>query len=251
MLTSANGISSGLYRLKTGITSYFSLRDINYDLQRNNAELEMQLLRMNAILTKAGEYIPDSVMNGLNNNPMVDRYKYQIANVINNSTNKAHNYITIDKGEADSIKPEMGVIDQNGVVGIVNVVGKHSARVLSLLNNNLRISCKIKDSEHVGSLVWDGHTPQTAILEELPRHATFTKGDTIVTSGHSTAFPKGVPVGIILGQAKGYDENSFTIRIKLFTDFTTLSSVRIISDLMKPELDELESHDDNADNSSL
>lgn len=251
MLTSANSVSSGLYRMKTGITSYFNLRDINYDLQRNNAELEMQLLRMNAVLTKAGEYIPDSVMNAINSNPIVDRYKYQIANVINNSTNKPHNYITIDKGELDGIKPEMGVIDQNGVVGIVNVVGKHSARVLSLLNNNLRISCKIKNSDHVGSLVWDGQTSQTAVLEELPRHATFNKGDTIVTSGHSTAFPKGVPVGVILGQAKGYDENSYAIRIKLFTDFTTLSSVRIISDLMKPEIDELESHDDNADNASI
>lgn len=248
ILTSANSVSTGVYRAATGVTSYFNLRDINLDLQRNNSELEMEVLKLKAQLNKALEQLPDSSLRNADDNPILNRYSYQIAHVINNSVNRPYNYITIDKGSLDGIEPEMGVIDQNGVVGIVNVVGKHSARIISLLNNNLRISCKINNSQHVGSLVWDGQSPLTAVLEELPRHATFHKGDTIVTSGYSTTFPEGVPVGVVEGLMKGYDENFYALRVKLFTDFSTLSSVRIISDKMKTEIEELETHDNEGNN---
>ncbi len=251
ILTSANSVSTGIYRAATGVTSYFNLRDINYDLQRNNSELEMEVLKLKAKLRNALEQLPDTSQTNLSDNPIVNRYQFRIANVINNSVNRPYNYITIDKGSEDGIEPEMGVIDQNGVVGIVNVVGKHSARIISLLNNNLRISCKINNSQHVGSLVWDGESPLTAVLEELPRHATFHKGDTIITSGYSTTFPEGVPVGVVVGLMKEYDENFYALRVKLFTDFSTLSSVRIISDRMKSEIKELESHDSEANNGIL
>ena len=134
----------------------------------------------------------------------------------------------------------MGVVDRNGIVGIVNVVGPHSARIISFLNSNLRISCKVKGYEQVGSLVWDGKKPDEAILEELPRHAVFNPGDTIVTSGYSTVFPEGVPVGVVLKNLEDYDENFFALRVKLFTDFSTLSTVRIIADNMKEELQRTE-----------
>lgn len=241
-ITSANGISSGIYKAANSVTSYFSLREINYDLQRNNAELEMQVLNLRNQLRKYRELeYADSVKVS----PVLQRYSFNIAHVINNSVSHPYNYITIDKGYNDGIRPEMGVIDQNGVVGIVNVVGPHSARVISLLNKKLRISCKINKSQQVGSLVWDGRSPLTAVLEELPRHATFHRGDTIVTSGFSTTFPEGVPVGVVAGQMKNYDDNFYALQVKLFTDFSTLSTVRIISDAMKPELQALEAKDDD------
>lgn len=240
-LTSANSISSGVYNTSNGITSYFNLRDINYDLQRNNAELERQVLNLKAEIRRYHELeYEDSVKV----DPSLERYSFYIAHVINNSVSRPHNYITIDKGSEDGIRPEMGVIDQNGVVGIVNVVGPHSARIISLLNNRLRISCKIKESQHIGSLVWDGRSPQAAVLEELPRHATFHKGDTIVTSGYSTTFPEGVPVGTVAGVMRNYDDNFYALSVKLFTDFSTLSTVRIIADNMKDELEALEAQDE-------
>ena len=239
-LTSANSVSTGVYNASNSVTSYFNLRDINEDLQRNNADLELQLLSLKAELRK---YREQEYADSVPVDSALSRYKFVIAHVINQPTTRPHNYITIEKGSLDGIQPEMGVVDQNGVVGIVNVTGPHSARVISLLNNNLRISCKIKRSQQVGSLVWDGRNSQEAVLEELPRHATFSKGDTVVTSGYSTAFPEGVPVGVVLGLMKDYDENFYALRIKLFTDFSTLSTVRVISDGMKSELENLEQQD--------
>lgn len=232
-LSSANAISSGVYRTTSNVTSYFSLRDINEDLQHRNSDLELENYRLKSIIR---DYQQKLYADTMTVDTVLSRYHFLIAHVINNSINRSHNYITIEKGRLDGIEPEMGVIDQNGIVGIVNVVGDHTARLISVLNPYLRLSCKVKGENQVGSLVWDGRDPSEAVLEELPKHAKFVKGDTIVTSGYSSVFPEGVPVGTIVSGARDREDNFFTLRIKLFTDFSTLSTVRVISDNMKHEL---------------
>ena len=236
-LSSANVVSSGAYRLSNNVTSYFSLRDINEDLQRRNSDLELEIYRLNDIIRHHQE---QAYADSMTVDPALSRYNFIIAHVINNSINHSHNYITIEKGSLDGVEPEMGVMDQNGIVGIVNVVGPHTARLISVLNPYLRLSCKVKGQEQVGSLVWDGKSPSEAVLEELPKHARFVKGDTIVTSGFSSVFPEGVPVGTVVGGSRDREDNFFTLRVKLFTDFSTLSTVRVISDKMKDELTEVE-----------
>ena len=232
-LTSANEVSSGLYKAANSVTSYFSLKEINEDLQRRNSDLELEIYRLNEVIRGYHQKVYADTMTV---DSALSRYSFVIAHVINNSVNHAHNYITIEKGRLDGIEPEMGVIDQNGIVGIVNVVGDHTARILSVLNPYLPLSCKVKGRAQVGTLVWDGRDPGEAILKELPKHSEFTPGDTIVTSGYSSAFPEGVPVGTILSSARDKEDNFYTLRVKLFTDFSTLSTVRVIRDNMRDEL---------------
>ena len=174
------------------------------------------------------------------------RYGFTIAHVINNSISRPYNYITIEKGSLDGIEPEMGVVDVNGVVGIVNKVTDHTARIISVLNPNLRLSCKVLGSDHIGSLVWDGEDSRFAVLEELPRHAVYNVGDTIVTSGFSSAFPEGVAVGTVKEELRYHDDNFHALRVELFTDFSTLSTVRVVTDGLRDELQEVE--DDPANN---
>ena len=236
-LTSANRVSSSLYRGANSVSSYFFLREINEDLQRRNSDLELEIIRLNDVIKGYREkYYADT----MTVDSALTRYHFTIAHVINNSITHAHNYITIDKGALDGISPEMGVMDQNGIVGIVNVVGDHTARLVSILNPYLRLSCKIKGHDQVGSLVWDGRNPSEAILEELPKHSEFVPGDTIVTSGYSSVFPEGVPVGTVISSSRDMEDNFYTLRVKLFTDFSTLSTVRVIRDNMRDELSEVE-----------
>ena len=236
-LTSANSITAKIYSTSTSITSYFNLRDINEDLQRRNAELELEALRMRQRIQTLEEYElnattrPDSSLM---------RYNFIVAHVINSTTSRSHNYITLNKGSIDGVKPEMGVVDQNGVIGKVDVVGKHSSRVISLLNDYFRLSCKVKNSSHVGSLAWDGKDSRYALLLEIPRHSVFNIGDTIVTSGYSTAFPEGVPVGIVEQGMTDYDENFLTARIRLLTDFSKLGMVRLVIDNLSDEIKTVE-----------
>lgn len=236
-MTSAGRLTAGVYDLADDVISYFGLRQINEKLQLQCANLEEENLALKAQLQSYRErYYADTMTVAEPLHP----YEFIIASVINNSTAKPYNYITINKGSADGISPEMGVIDQNGIVGIVNVVGDHYSRVISLLNPNFRLSCRVKGNEAFGSLVWDCKSSEEAILEELPRHTIYSTGDTVVTSGYSAVFPEGIPVGIVVGNENAVDDNFYTLRIKLLTDFSRLSTVRVLSSELLNEIKQVE-----------
>lgn len=238
-MTSANGLCSSVLGAFSNVTSYFHLHSINEDLHNRNALLEMEVINLRNDITNLKLMISDSTSIP----PALHNYDFTLAHVIGNSISQSKNYITINKGRSDGIVPEMGVIDQNGVVGIVDVVGEHSARIISLLNSDFRLSCKVKGHDYFGSLVWDGKDSRYAILEEMPRHISFNKGDTIVTSGYSSVFPEGIIVGAISEQMKDKGDNFFSLRIKLSTDFSQLSTVRLIKNSLHDEIVSLENND--------
>lgn len=235
--TSANAFSSGVYSVSNGIGGYFNLREINRQLQQSNASLENEVLNLRAQLADYKAIAEDSV------NSETKRFDYILSTVLNNSTRHPRNYFTINRGTNDGVKEGMGVVDQNGIVGIVNVAGKNTARVISLLNNTQRISVKIKGTQIVGSLFWKGNDPKIAYVEEIPRHAVYEIGDTIVTTGFSTTFPADIPVGVLMGRVRTPDDNFYVLKIRLASDFNKLSTVRVLKDAYKSELDSLVNFD--------
>lgn len=244
-LTSANAVASGIYEVTGNVTSYVGLRDINDDLQRRNAALEAEVVMLRQQNKRLCQEILQDSLRSLDS---IGRFEFVIASVINNSVIRPYNYITIDKGTADGIGPEMGVMDQNGVVGVTNVASDHHTRVISLLNPNFRLSCKLRGNSAFGSLVWDGKNPSEALLEELPKQVKFRQGDTIITSGYSAMFPEGIPVGTVIGSTRGEDDNFHTLRIRLLTDFTTLSTVKVISNRDIVEIKEVEAEEVHSSN---
>lgn len=238
-LTSANALSASVYKGFSSVTSYFYLRDINEDLQQRNALLEQELLAMREHANDLRLLVPDTAAIPKS----VRQYDFIVARVISNSISSPHNYITLNRGSQDGLRPEMGVVDQNGIVGTIDVVSSHAARVISLLNSDFRLSCKVKGSDSFGSLTWDGKSPYYAMLEEMPRHIKYHRGDTIVTSGYSSVFPEGIIVGTIESDKKEVIDNFISLKIKLTTDFTQLSTVRAIKSNIKDELDTLAQQD--------
>lgn len=238
-LSSANAVTGGVYEVSSGITSYFHLRSINESLQASNAELQNEVLNLKNQIAEYKVLLSDTVTN----NDFRNRFDYVAAGVINNNTRHPRNFFTINKGLEDGVLPGMGVVDQNGVVGIVNVASKHTARIISLLNETQHFSVKLKDTNYIGSLSWKGADPTVAYFDEVPRHAKYNIGDTIVTSGYSTTFPEGIAVGRILTRVKGSDDSFFTFKVQLFPDFRSLSTVRVIRDSYKNEIDSLSSFD--------
>lgn len=236
-LTSANRVTASVYDFSNNATGYFNLRERNADLNRRNAELQSELLALRERIQLMAEQQCTDTMT-LDSGMMP--FRFVVANVINNSIARPFNYLTLNKGERDGVRPEMGVIDASGVVGIVSVVGSRSARVISLLNPHFRLSCKLKRSDSFGSLVWDGRDPEVALLEELPRHTVYSPGDTVVTSGYSAVFPPGLPVGIVLDDDYNDHENFFTLKVKLLSDFTSLNNVQIVVSDISEELKSLE-----------
>ena len=241
-ITSAGRLASTAYKGANNVTSYFNLHEINDDLNRRNAQLQAENAMLKEIIDG---YEEQRFTDTLVLDPDVRHFDFITAHVINNSIAHPYNYLTINKGSDDGVKPELGVLDRNGVVGIVSNVGPSSARVISLLNPHFRLSCKIKRSEYFGSLVWNGQSPTEASLEELPRHTIFEVGDTIVTSGYSAVFPAGLPVGVVMDDDTDKNQNFFTLRIRLLADFTTLSNVQVVVNNQADELNALRAGEEN------
>ena len=235
--TSANVVTGKVYEVSGSVSSYFHLKSVNEDLLDRNMLLEQQIANLENALRE--RQVDSVIVNSIRN---LDNKDYQIfkAHVIRNSLNQADNYITLDKGSSSGIRPEMGVVDGNGVVGIVYKTSPNYSLVISVLNSKSSISCKIVGSEYFGYLKWEHGDSRYAYLKDLPRHAEFTLGDTVVTSGYSTVFPAGVMVGTVDDMSDSNDGLSYLLKIKLATDFGKLGDVRVIARTGQMEQQELE-----------
>ena len=224
--TSSNYMAGAVYETANSVTGYFHLKSINDDLAQKNVELELQMERL---LEKLTELTHDSSGIERMRKESLSGYDIFKAKVVNNTLTHADNYITLDKGEKDGIRSEMGVVDGNGVVGIVYMTSDHYSVVIPMLNSKSSISCKIKNSDYFGFLKWDGGASNYATVKDMPRHSLFSLGDTIVTSGHSAVFPSGIPVGTVEDISDSHDGLSYLLKVRLFTDFGKLNDVRVIA----------------------
>lgn len=234
-LTSASTVGSTVHECVASVTDYFDLKDINHDLEGRNAALEMEVIALREQLNAMQmEYGKNAQIQAA-----VRKYETIGAHVISNSLSAPNNYITINRGSAEGLEPEMGVVDHNGVVGVVNVVGRHAARVISLLNPDMKLSCKLRATDYFGTMTWDGHDPEHAVLKELPKHGEYNVGDTVITSGYSAIFPEGIIVGTVEKKIKNTDSFASLV-VKLATNFSQLSDVRVIKNPARAEMKELD-----------
>ena len=235
--TSANVVTGKVYEVSGSVSSYFHLKSVNEDLLDRNMLLEQQIANLENALRE--RQVDSVIVNSIRN---LDNKDYQIfkAHVIRNSLNQADNYITLDKGSSSGIRPEMGVVDGNGVVGIVYKTSPNYSLVISVLNSKSSISCKIVGSEYFGYLKWEHGDSRYAYLKDLPRHAEFNLGDTVVPSRYPTLFPAGVMAGTVDDMSDSNDGLSYLLKIKLATDFGKLGDVRVIARTGQMEQQELE-----------
>ncbi len=224
-LTSANRMAGQVHEWTANVTGYFGLRKANQEITLSNARLEAENARLRAALTSL---TTDSVYIGRWTPALGSDFTLIPARVVNNSVTRADNFITINKGSSQGIREEMGVLSGTGVVGIVYLTGQNYSIVLPILNSKSSISCKIARTEYFGSLNWDGVSARFAYIKDLPRHAEFSLGDTIITSGHSTVFPEGVPIGTVDDMADSKDGQSYILKVKLMADFARLKEVVVV-----------------------
>lgn len=234
LFSSANRVAGSLASVSGEVTSYMHLREINKELLERNGQLESQLLDLQDQLDA---FMADTVLFQGFSADSTEHFPYSfvVAQVVNNSVSRLSNYITVNKGRLDGVTPDMGVVSERGIVGIVSTVSDRFAVIIPLLNPKLRISCKLQGSSYFGSLSWNGRNTRYATLEELPRHVEFQRGDTIVTSGYSAVFPAGLIVGVVEDYEKQHDDNFYALQVRLATDFHALNHVRIIKNFLQQE----------------
>lgn len=225
--SSANAVSGKVYEWNSSVTQFFSLVDANKKLTERNIYLERQVELLSEQMEKAGkdssylERLQASVMRGCETIP---------AKVVGSSLDKLNNFITIDKGSADGVRKDMGVVCGTGVVGIVYLVSEHYSVLIPVLSSVSNISCTIRGRGYFGYLHWNGGSPEEAYIDDIPRHARFKLGDVIVTSGYSSVFPPGIVVGRIKHVYNSENGLSYRLKVTLSTDFGRLRDVCVIND---------------------
>lgn len=225
--STANVIAGTVYAAESEVRHYFHLQTLNEQLTMRNAYLEHQVQQLSDILD---EQKGDSTYRALSASSLLRDYKLIPAKVVQNSVNEADNFITINKGRADGIHRDMGVISGKGVVGIVYIAGDHYSVVIPVLSSKSNISCTIQNRGYFGYLHWDGGASNLAYVDDVPRHAHFKLYDRVVTSGYSSVFPPGIAVGKIIHVLNSPDGLSYRVQVQLYTDFANLRDVCVIDD---------------------
>ncbi len=224
-LSSSNVTVASFYEMSNSVVEFFKLKASNESLSGENTALKNEIIQLRNQLTAISPEQKDSIRFHI---PPEMEYKFISAKVINSSTNKLQNYITLNKGIRDGIKVDMGVVSDLGVVGIVKTVSDKFAVVIPILNDKIRINCKFTKSNYSGTLQWTGFNYQYANLNDIARHVKFSLGDSLVTSGFTNTFPEGIPVGTIDNFNIKESDPYYSIRVKLAVDFRTLSHVKVI-----------------------
>lgn len=229
---SSNFLIGNLYATIDNVNDYFNLKEVNAELAEQNAKLQTQRIESFTKVFGNTIEINDTIYN--------QKYLYTSAKVVNNSTNRRRNYLTLDKGGLHGIEAGMGVISPKGVIGIVKNVSKNFCSVMSILHEKNATSGKIKKSGYIGSVVWELGNYRRAYLKDIPNHVQLEIGDEVVTSGYSAIYPE----GILIGRIKSFDlpegNNFYDIELELSVDYKQLSHVFIVKDKQKAEQKELE-----------
>ena len=224
-----SGVVDGQF---SNIGQYMNLKRSNIELMLENVALrnEVEKLRSTLEQSKISPHI-DSLHGA--------RYLYIPARVVNNSVNRRHNFLTLNVGLNNGVSQGMGVITNDGVVGVVASVTRDFCTVISLLNVNLKVSAKHQKSGVFGSLSWDGVDYRQTVLKDIPLHVNVTAGDTVVTSGYSAIFPRDIPVGTV-SDFYQKDGSFFTIKVLLLSDFKRLDYVYVVKSFDKLEITNIE-----------
>ncbi len=220
------------------VTSYFSLGENNRVLAEENSRLRNELPQNFIAIDTTAHIRKDTAR--IDSNTIIRKYTWRSARVINNSVSGQNNYITLERGSLQGIRPEMAVVGPGGIVGVVTDVSDNMAIVMSLLHRKSATSVMLKHTGTNGILDWDGKNPGLLQLKGIPKSEVLKVGDTVLTSNISLYYPAGLMVGTIAKFSKETEGNNYTLQIKPGTNFYSVDYVDVIENHFLQEQRDIE-----------
>ncbi len=231
--TSANEVSGVLMENYRYIRDFINLSETNQNLSAENAALRSALQSSYFQMYVDHDTVIDTMY--------MQQYSYIDADVINSSIHKRNNYITLNRGRMHGVRPDMGVINYQGAIGVVTDVSDHYSIVIPLIHGRTQLSGTFQHTPFFGPVSWPTTSSyREARLSDIPRQAEFAKGDTIITDTRSGLYPSGIPIGIIDSFYIEPQDQFYEVDIRLSVDFSSLDKVYIVQNLLKGEREELE-----------
>ena len=231
-INSSNALAGNVYETWSGLTDYLNLKHANELLANENSQLRNKLKSATADYTTHPVQVTDSVFK--------QKYSFITSKVVNNSTNRKNNYLTLNRGSQQGVARGMAVMCGEGVVGIVKEVSNNFCAVMSVLHKDVNIPSSIKKYGENTIVHWDGDDYHYGMMENIPSHLKIVKGDTIVTSAYSSIFPEGIMVGTV-EEIMPIPGNTFNnVRVRFSTDYKKLSYVYIVNNILRDEQEGVE-----------
>jgi rod shape-determining protein MreC len=227
LISSSNQAIGEVYAKKADLTQYFNLLEENDKLAQENAVLKSMLRDAYYLSVRNHDEVLDTVLG--------QQYRYYTAKAINATLNLQSNYITLNKGTSQGLAVDMGVISPEGLVGVVVNCSRNFSVILPIINNRFTSSVEIKRTNNFGLLKWDGVNPMYAKIEDIANHARINRGDTVVTRSSSAIYPTGIMVGVVDKIEQPEGSNYLDLTIKLAVDFSKITTVYVVDNLMKRE----------------
>jgi rod shape-determining protein MreC len=234
----ANQFTGKINEQYNKVEDYLHLKKTNDSLIKANEQLYNKLRSDFQLPDTASKTVLDTIK--VDSLTQYRRYTYMQAAVIENSVNTQSNFIVIGRGKAQQLKEGMGLVDiNNATVGIITAVTDDYAVAMSLLHKDSHIDGKLLKSGETGTISWDGAAPNIVSINRIPKSAKVVKGDTIITSGNSTYFPRGMIIGYVMEVLPEKSSNNYAIKIKTAADFYSLQYVFAIDNKQQEAIDQL------------
>jgi len=234
----AGEITGKLDEKYNGVEYYFQLKRTNEQLVNENSRLHQLLKENYESADMPGNLVVDSLK--IDSLKQVQKYFYLPAKVVGNSVISQANFLTIHRGFAQHVKPNMGVVSSFGIVGTVVNVSENYSSVMSLLHRQYKVVVKLKNGGERGTVEWDGISPYFVTLKDIPKSAKVNKGDTVVTSSTSSLFPGNIMVGTVQEVVDDKSSNFYILKLKTATNFFNVEYVYVIENAQYSEQKKLE-----------
>ena len=219
-------VAGGLSSLWYGYIDLRGVRARNEALQRDLDRARIGLQQERALAQRSEEL---ERLLDLKNRTSIET---TAADVLAGSATPEFRTITIGKGAADGLRPDMAVIAPRGVVGRVIVPSAGASKVQLLVDRNAAAGALVERSRAQGVALGTGGP--LLRLDFVVDTADVRVGDTIVTSGIDGIYPKGFVIGRITGVERSGGAYR-DIRIQPAVDFTSLEDVLVVLTPVVPD----------------
>ena len=155
--------------------------------------------------------------------------------IIDKDVTQQQNYLTLDAGSRDSIRTDMAVIDERGIIGKVILVSENYSRVMPYLNTHFRIPAKVQPLQAFGVIRWEGGRPDRLRLDHVVKTEPVQRGQLVVTSGYSGVFPPGLPIGTVDSVSSRTGRNELTVFVQPASSITTAEYAFVVLERPEPE----------------
>ena len=214
------GTIAGIQNSLNSWKGYWALKSINEELARENAALRASIYGGNKPAFQTNE-----------------TYDYIPARVIEYSYNKRNNYMLLNVGSFEGIKPGMGVISAQGWIGTVVETSKNFSSIIPLLHSKGSIGARIP-GKGLGELYWEGSDYRSAELFDVQREHPPMSGDTVYSFTRASVAPP-VVAGLVESATQNPEDLTWIAKVNLSHDFANMTWVYVCRLHQQESLDSL------------